>query len=73
MGRELLFLLKPSTLVLNLAPFWHNSSCWELRDVGEGMGRGGGRERQGKRRREGSGGEKVEVESRKLWDGGVKD
>lgn len=23
----------PSTLVLNLAPFWHNSSCWELRET----------------------------------------
>ena len=33
MGREHFFFPLPSTLVLNLAPFWHNSSCWKLRET----------------------------------------
>lgn len=71
MGREMLF-SSPFTLVLNLAPFWHNNSCWELREK-----RWGGAKRKeksdkvregrrdGRREKEASCGEKEEVVDRK--------
>lgn len=32
--------------MLNLAPFWHNSSCWELREMRRGGGGAKGKQKR---------------------------